>query len=248
MTRCGHARPNFAVSRSLESESAHRRTHRGGTEDFKAKIVGISNNALQRIRCKPWIEDHHLKDQSTMCFLKLPTVRNLLGFVTAILLPTLGSAQEVKRAPLADYVSFCFALWEIAPEVQAKAKTLGLDDATGAAAASITVGRSTMRFFRSPQANQTVNSTSTEFKDGKDFSCDINLPGAGERAELEVMEKALDLDGQIMTLGPTSMGRWKIRNRQPVVLLKAIIPKASTILMVQKLEAMPVTARAKQNR
>ena len=54
----------------------------------------------------------------------------------------------------------------------------------------------------------------------ENFSCDINLPGAGERAELEVMEKALDLDGQIMTLGPTSTGRWKIRNRQPVVLLK----------------------------
>src|SRR5262249_6977711 len=104
------------------------------------------------------------------------------------------------------------------------------------------------RFYKAAQGNHTVGATSTTFADGKDSSCDINLHSAVERADLEAMEKASDLDGQIMTLGPTTMGRWKMRKRQPAVMVKAIATKASTILMVQKLEAAPAVARAKPGR
>jgi len=104
-----------------------------------------------------------------------------------------------------------------------------------------------MRFFRAPQGNRMVGAVSTIFADGKDSSCDINLNFAIGRADLEALEKAADLDGQIMTLGPTTMGRWKIRKRQPAVLLKTIASKTSTILMVQKLEATPAVAKAKQS-
>jgi hypothetical protein len=171
----------------------------------------------------------------------------LLSLVTAISLPTLVWAQDPKPAPLVEYVSFCLALWEGAPDLQSKASALGLQDVTGSAGASITVGKSTMRFYRAGQGNHTVGATSTIFTDGKDSSCDVNLHTAVERADLEAMEKAVDLEGQIMSLGSATMGRWKIRKRQPTVLLKAVVGKTFTMLMVQKFEATPAMARAKQS-
>jgi hypothetical protein len=175
-------------------------------------------------------------------------MRNFLTFLCAVLFTaSFARAQDANPAPLVDYVSFCLALWEGAPDLQAKASALGLQDVTGAAGASITVGKSTLRFYRAAQGNHTVGTTSTLFMDGKDSSCDINLHTTVERTDLEAMEKAIDLDGQIMTLGPTTMGRWKMRKRLPAVLVKAIVTKTSTILMVQKLEATPALARAKQN-
>lgn len=140
----------------------------------------------------------------------------------------------------------CFALWEGAADIPAKASALGLETLADAPGASISVGKSTIRFYRAPQGNLMVSTISTIFADGKDSSCDINLNFAVPRAELEALEKAADLDGQIVTLGPTTMGRWKMRKRQPAVLIKAMATKTSTIVMVQKLEATPAVARAKQ--
>jgi hypothetical protein len=173
-------------------------------------------------------------------------MRSFLGLLIAVLTPTFVWAQDAKPVPLAQYVSFCLALWDGAEDIPAKASALGLETLADLPGASISVGKSTMRFYRAPQGNLMVGAISTIFADGKDSSCDINLSFAVGRADLEALEKAADLDGQIMTLGPTTMGRWKIRKRQPAVLLKAIASKTSTILMVQKLEATPAVARAKQ--
>jgi hypothetical protein len=43
------------------------------------------------------------------------------------------------------------------------------------------------------------------------------------------------------------MGRWKMRKRQPAVLLKVVVGKTFTMLTVQRFEATPAVARAKQN-
>jgi hypothetical protein len=175
-------------------------------------------------------------------------MRIVVGLLAAALFAAGASAQEAKPVRLGDYVSLCLALWEGAPDLQSKASALGLQDVTGSAGASITVGRSMLRFLKSAQDNQTVGSTFTTFADGKDFSCDINLPIVVERADLEALEQAIDLDGQIMVLGPTTMGRWKMRKPQPPVLLKAIVTKTSAIVMVQKFEATPAAAGPKQDR
>jgi hypothetical protein len=190
---------------------------------------------------------HHSKlDILAALFPGFLMMRNVLCLLTAVLFPSLAWAQDAKPVPLVDYVSFCLALWDGSPDLQAKASALGVHDVTGSAGASMTVGKSTMRFYKSAEGSRTVGATSTTFADGKDSSCDINLHAAVERADLDAMEKAIDLDGQIMTLGPTMMGRWKMRKRQPVMLLKAIASKTFTILMVQKFEAAPAVARAKQ--
>lgn len=176
-------------------------------------------------------------------------MRISLALAAALLFPTMASAQEAKSAALADYVSFCLALWEGASDLSAKATALGVQDVTGASGMSMTVGKSTMQFYRVPQGNpavnRTVGATSTTFADGKDWSCDVNIHSPVERADLEAMAKTLDLDGQIMTLGPTMMGRWKIRKRHPIVLIKAVAGKNFTMLMVQKFEAMPAMSKAK---
>jgi hypothetical protein len=181
-------------------------------------------------------------------------MRSFLVLVAALLFPTLVSAEDAKPVPLADYVSFCLALWDGAPDLHTKASALGVQDVTGSAGMSMTVGKSTMQFYRAPQSNpqgtppvnRTVGAASTTFTDGKDWSCDVNIHSPVERADLEAMAKTLDLDGQIMTLGPTMMGRWKIRKRHPIVLLKAVAGKNFTMLMVQKFEATPAMSKAKQ--
>ena len=53
------------------------------------------------------------------------------------------------------------------------------------------------------------------------------------------MTRTLDLDGQILTLGPTTMGYWKIRKRQPAVLLRAILGKSNTTMTLVRFEPTP---------
>jgi hypothetical protein len=179
--------------------------------------------------------------------------RAFLCLFTAVLFPAFASAQEPKQestpGTLDGYVSLCLTAWEGAPDLRAKVAALGLQDVTGSAGATITVGKASMQFYRSPQGD-TVGTTFTTFADGKDWSCDINLRKPVDRTVLDAMETALDLDGQLVAMGPVTMGRWKFRKRQPVVLVKAIATQGSTIIMVQKFEAAPppapANARAKQ--
>jgi hypothetical protein len=173
--------------------------------------------------------------------------------VIALVASVLGSvaawAQDAKPVPLADYVSLCQSLWDASPDIPAKASALELQDMTGASAgAAITIGKTTLRLLKSARPHHTVGATTTTFADGKDFSCDINLPMPIERADLEAMEKALDLDGQIMTMGPTTMGRWKVRRQASPLLLKAIATKTSGVVFVQKFESTLALAKSKPAR
>jgi hypothetical protein len=164
-------------------------------------------------------------------------MRYLLGLLAVILLPAVAAAQDVKRAPLADYVSFCLALWDGDSGLYAKATALGLQDVAGAnPGVSITVEKSTLRFFKGVQGSGTVGSIYTTMEDGREQSCDINLTSVSERSDIEVMTRTLDLDGQILTLGSTTMGYWKIRKRQPVVLLRAILGKTNTMMTLVQFE------------
>jgi hypothetical protein len=162
-----------------------------------------------------------------------------------VLFPALAWAQDSKPIPLAQYVSFCLALWDHAPDVQSKATLLGLWNVTPGG--SMTAGKTTIRFYRSTQGNQTVAAASTNFADGKDSSCDINLPIPTEQVDMQAMEQALDLDGQIVTGGPVTLGFWKMRNRQPPVLLKASTGKV-TILRMHKFDAALAGPTPKQSR
>ena len=171
--------------------------------------------------------------------------RTLIGALIAVVFPAMAEAQDAKPAPLADYVFFCLAVWEAAHDLQSKATALGLQGVTGSADASLTIGKTTVRFYKSSQTNQTVAATSTTFKDGKDWSCDVNLPMVTQRAELETMEQAADLDGQIATLGPAIIGRWKMRRGRSPVLIRAIAGKPLTLLTVQKFEPAQASANAK---
>jgi hypothetical protein len=171
-------------------------------------------------------------------------MRYFLGLLAVILLPAVAAAQDIKRAPLADYVSFCLALWDGDSGLYAKAAALGLQDVAGAnPGVSITVEKSTLRFFKGTQGSGTVGSIYTTMEDGRESSCDINLTSISERSDLEVMTRTLDLDGQIMTLGPTTMGHWKIRKGQPAVLLRAILGKTNTLMTLVKFESTSETAR-----
>jgi hypothetical protein len=165
------------------------------------------------------------------------TKRISLCLLATVLFPAFALAQSAKPAPLAEYISFCLALWNADPDVEARAHALELQDVSGSAGATITVGKTAIRFYKSAQGNQTVGATSTVFDDGKDSSCDISLPVGVERADLEAMERAIDLDGQIVTFGPATIGRWKIRGRQPAILLKAVVGKSTTVLTLQTFKA-----------
>jgi hypothetical protein len=175
--------------------------------------------------------------------------RSFIALAGVILLSASAWAQDPKPAPLADYVSLCLALWEGGPDIQPKASALGLQDVTGSAGGlAITVGKVTVRIMKGPLPHQMVTATSTTFADSKDFLCEVNLPIVVERADLEVMEKALDLDGQITAFGPTTVGRWKMRKQATPLLLKTLAGKNFLMLTVQKLQSTPAVATAKPAR
>jgi hypothetical protein len=165
------------------------------------------------------------------------TMRKLLAALTATLIPVIAHAQGTKPIQLADYVSFCLALWADVPDIQAKATALGLQD--GLAGARAVFGKTTIQFYKSVASNETVGSTTTIFADGKDLSCDVNIPGALDRADLERLEQTLHLDGQIITPGSAIIGRWKMPDRQPPVLLKAVGGRSVVTLVVQQFFPMP---------
>jgi hypothetical protein len=161
-------------------------------------------------------------------------MRKLLAVLIATLFPVFACAQEAKPVQLADYVSFCLAVWAGAPDIQAKASALGLQDGLGSTGARIAIGKSSLQFYKAAQGN--VGVTTTTFADGKDLSCDVNLSIAVNRTDLETMEQILHLDGQIITLGAAVIGRWKMPDRQPPVLLKVIVGR-SVVAFVQQFEA-----------
>jgi hypothetical protein len=171
-------------------------------------------------------------------------MRTLLAAVAVVLFPVFANAQQTNPVPLADYVSLCLAIWTDSPDTQAKANALGLQSGI-AAGARVTIGKSTIQFYKSGQGSQTIVAVTTAFADGEESSCDIN-PGIGlERADLETLERALHLDGQILTLGPATIGYWKLPEGRPPVLLKAVISSRAVTLNLQKFEpaAKDVTHR-----
>jgi hypothetical protein len=162
-------------------------------------------------------------------------MRKSLAVLTAMLFPAFASAQEAKPVPLVDYVSLCLAQWVGAPDVQAKASALGLQETMGPAS-SVTIGKSTLQMYKSTQSALTFIVTSTKFADGEERACDIAMPTVINRADLDTMVQTLHLDGQLMSFSATVVGHWKMPDRQPPVLLKGIIGKSVFSLEVRQFE------------
>jgi hypothetical protein len=80
-------------------------------------------------------------------------MRHLIAGLTVLLFSAaLASAQERKPVQLADYVSFCLALWADAPDIEAKASALGLQHT----ADHVTIGKSTVQVYGAGPGNQGV--------------------------------------------------------------------------------------------
>jgi hypothetical protein len=169
--------------------------------------------------------------------IQISRARKVSGVLAAVLLPVAALAEEPKQLQLADYVPFCLALWADAPDIQAKASALGLQSPSGPSQVHLAIGQSTLQFYKSAQGDQTVMANITKFTDGKDSSCDVNMPVRANRTDLATMAQALHLDGQIMELGPTIIARWKVPNRRPPVLLKVIATKSAVSMVMQQYDA-----------
>lgn len=168
-------------------------------------------------------------------------MRYLIGVLTALLFPAFAQAQQTKPIQLADYVSLCLALWSGSPDVSAKARALGLQNGSGVTGAHITIGKSTLDLYKSALdaptiGNQTVAAVTTKFADGKDLSCDVTFPFAMDRIDIETMAQALHLDGQILTIGAVTFGRWKMPDRQPAIFVRALLPRSSFTMNVQEFD------------
>jgi len=170
-------------------------------------------------------------------------MRYVLAILALVLLPAAAAAQE--RATLADYVAFCLALWDGAPDISARASELGLLDSTGGTSgASITIEKSTMRLFKSAPGN--VSAISTAMEDGRQSWCDINIPSAIERSDLDGLAKAVDLDGQIVTLGQATIGSWRVRKRRPPVLVRTVLGRNATNVILVRFEPSAAAAAKPQ--
>jgi hypothetical protein len=63
------------------------------------------------------------------------------------------------------------------------------------------------------------------------------MPSTMNRAELETLEQTVHLDGQIMPVGGSIVGRWKIPDRKPTVLLRVILINGRAVLRMQEIDA-----------
>ncbi|CCE02466.1 hypothetical protein [Bradyrhizobium sp. STM 3809] len=169
-------------------------------------------------------------------------MRYLLAVLAIVFLPSAAAAQE--RITMADYVALCLALWDGAPDISARASELGLVDSTGGTSgASITIEKSTMRLFKSSSGN--VSAISTVMEEGRQSWCDVNVPVALDKADLDVLAKTLDLDGQVVTLGQATIGSWRVRKRRPPVLVRTILGRAATTVVLVRYEPSVTAAAAK---
>jgi hypothetical protein len=158
-------------------------------------------------------------------------MRHLIAGLTVLLFSAaLASAQQRKPVQLADYVSFCLALWADAPDIEAEASALGLQHT----ADHVTIGKSTVQVYGAGPGNQGVVAVTTILADGKDLYCDVSVPGTMVRADLETMEQTLHLDGQIIATSATVAGHWKMPDQQPPMLLKAFISRSGLALAAEQ--------------
>jgi hypothetical protein len=163
-------------------------------------------------------------------------MRNLLVALAAMLFPVVANAQQAKPSAIADYVSFCLALWTNSPDAETKANALGLQSGI-ANGARVTIGKSTIQFYKSGQGGQNVTAITTAFADGKETSCDVNLGPGIERTDLESLQRALGLDGQILPIGPATIGYWKMPDKGAPILVKVLVSSRVATLNVQEFEA-----------
>lgn len=162
-------------------------------------------------------------------------MKNLVLIAAICISSVHAHAQETKPIPLADYVSFCLALWA-GSDVQAKANDLGIQSAIPAGG-SITAGKTTIQLYRAAQGSQTVSAAKTIFDEGTEWTCEANLATGLERADLETLERVLGLHGQVLTFGPANVGYWIMPNRQPPVLIKGLAGSRIGILNLLAFEA-----------
>src|SRR5262249_55196831 len=168
-------------------------------------------------------------------------MRNLIVGLTIMLFPvTFASAHDTRPVSLADYVSFCLALWVDAPDVQAKASALGFQNK----ADHVTIGKSTVQAYtdRPGAPPRGVVAVTTILADGKDLYCDVSVSalmyGGTSYSDLETMEQTLHLDGQIVSTSATVGAHWKMPNRRPPVLIKAFISKGGLGLGMEQFKPM----------
>ena len=172
-------------------------------------------------------------------------MRNLIAVLVAMVFPWSVSAQDMKPIQLSDYVSFCLAMWGGSPDIQAKANALGLQNAFPAVA-TVTIGKSTLQYFKSGKENEIVGAIITIFADGQESWCEVTNPSIRvDRADLESMQRALNLDGQILPLGAATVGYWKMSSGRTPVLLKAVV--SSRVVTLNMMEFEPAANGAKQS-
>ena len=174
-----------------------------------------------------------------------PPARTPVPMTSQTRRPPSLTAIPTPSVKLADYVSLCLAMWNDDSDTVSRAAALGLQDAMGGNGA-VTIGKTTLRGYKSTPNHGTVFMMSTRFSDNSnDATCDIVMPRPIARADLEVLEKDVDLDGQIVTVGPTAMGQWKMRGKQPTISFRAASGNDKSTLSMQRYESTPDVAHAK---
>lgn len=154
-------------------------------------------------------------------------------------------SQDTAKIKLADYIASCVAIWNKAPDADTKLSALGLQNAGGAAVNEVVMGKTALRAYVDSEHKITFNAATTDFADGRAFYCDVNIQNAFTRANLDEMEKASELDGQIFNLGPITMGRWKTRGVQGAIFVKSIVSKTNLTLSLEKFVPAAAVAPAK---
>jgi hypothetical protein len=169
------------------------------------------------------------------------------GFIVigAILPSFMAHAEDGGTKYPQAFAAICAAAINESPDIPAIATSLGLAVPGGLNDASVTIGRTSLRVFNSPQTKQNVVITTNTYSDARTIDCKSTTQGPTPRADLESLAQSLKLEGNLVQAGQVLIGTWKKAGNQPLIFVTMLSSPASTVLGMQRIEVSAPAAKKK---
>jgi hypothetical protein len=169
------------------------------------------------------------------------------GFIliAAMLLPSAACAEEGAAKAREAFAAICSAAIDEKPDLGAIAASVALEPAGGMKDAAITVGRTSLRVFKSPQTKQNIIIKTSSYSDAQEIDCKSTVPAPTDRAELESLAQSLKLEGEFVQVAAVITGNWKRPGSAPLVLVTMLSTASSTVLNMQRIDLSAASSKNK---
>jgi hypothetical protein len=168
--------------------------------------------------------------------------------MSAIILSCAARAEDGGTRAEQTFAAVCTAAINERPDISSIAASLGMEAVGGMNDMAITVGRTNLRLFNSPQTKQNIVITTSAYSDARAINCKSTAPGPASRADLERLAQSLKLEGDFIQLPAVTTGRWKRPGNEPFIFVTMVTSAPSTVLEMQRIDASASAAKKKKQK